>query len=91
MPYRIEIGFQVQVDDVGFALDDCVRDALDRPVRGLFRPVAIRARLEVSLEDRFQDEFERTLHHTIADGRNRKLADLPSPFGMPTFRGRWGR
>ena len=82
--YRwIQIGFQVQVDDEGFPLDDCVRDATDRCVRGLLRPVAVGPRLEISFEDRFQDEFDRTLYHPIADGRNRKLAHLSSLFRYP--------
>jgi hypothetical protein len=49
-------------------------------VRRLLRPVAVRPRLEVSFEDRFQDEFERTLDHAIADGRYRKLAHLATLF-----------
>ena len=80
MPYRVEIGLQVQIDDVGFPLDDCLRNALDRRVRGLLRPVAVGPRLEVSFEDWFQDEFERTLYHPIADGRNGKVAHLASLF-----------
>jgi hypothetical protein len=32
--------------------------------------------LEVGLEDRFQYELERPLHHPVADRRNRKDADL---------------
>src|SRR5262249_38292378 len=42
----------------------------------LLRPVAIRPWLEISFEDGFQDQFERTLDHSITDGRNRKVADL---------------
>src|SRR5262249_7451267 len=67
MPYRVEIGFQVQVDDVGFPMDDRLRHPLGRHVRGLLRPVAVGPRLEVGFENRFQDEFERTLDHPIAD------------------------
>src|SRR5262249_54179629 len=78
--WRAEVGFQVQIDDVGFPLDDSLRNALDRRVRGLLRPVAVGPRLEVSFEDGFQDEFECTLYHTVTDSRNRKLADLPSLF-----------
>src|SRR5262245_40133762 len=76
--WRAEIGFQVQIDDVGFPLDDGLRNALDRRVRRLLRPVAVRPRLEISFEDGVQDEFERTLYHAIADRRNRELAHLAS-------------
>jgi hypothetical protein len=67
MSHRIEIRSPVEVDDLGLALNDCLRAALDRRGRGLLRAVAIRPGLEVGFEDRFQDEFQRTLHHTIAD------------------------
>src|SRR5262249_47452124 len=83
--WRAEVGFQVQIDDVGFPLDDSLRNALDRRVRGLLRPVAVGPRLEVSFEDGFQDEFECTLYHTVTDSRNRKLADLPSLFRYSVY------
>src|SRR5262249_51993344 len=85
MSHRVEIRSQVEVDDVGLALNDRLRDALDRRVRGPLRPVAVGPRLEVSFEDRFQDEFERTLDHPIADGRNRKLAHLAAVFRDADF------
>jgi hypothetical protein len=50
--------------------------------------VAERSRLEVGLENRFQDEFERTLDHPVADARNRKLAYFTALFRISTFRGR---
>src|SRR5271166_90142 len=38
--------------------------------------VSKRPRLEVRLEDWLQDQLERALHHSVADSRNRKDADL---------------
>jgi hypothetical protein len=49
MPYRVEIGFQVQIDDVCLPLKDGFRNTSDRGMRGLSRPIAVRSRLEVSL------------------------------------------
>ena len=57
-----------------------------------FRSVSIRPRLEVSFEDRLQNELECPLDHTITDRRNRKNADfLPPSFGISFFRARMGR
>src|SRR5712672_394757 len=39
-------------------------------------PVSIRPRLKVSLEDRFENEQQRTLDHTVPDRRNREDADF---------------
>src|SRR5262245_237782 len=83
LPWRTEIGSQVEVDDVGLALNDCLSDAPDRRVGGLLRSVAKRPRLEVGLEDRFQNEFERTLDHSVADRRDGKLANLAALFRYP--------
>src|SRR5262245_34970991 len=80
LAWRTEIRSQVEIDDVGLAPDDCLRHALDRRVRGLLRAVAIRPRLEVGFEDRFQDEFQRPLHHAIANGRNREVTNLAPLF-----------
>src|SRR5260370_42499435 len=44
-----------------------------------FRSVSIRSRLEISFEDRVQDELEGSLDHTIADRGSRKDADFSAP------------
>src|SRR5580698_4493177 len=44
-----------------------------------FRSVSIRPRLEISFEDRLQNELECPLNHTIADSRNRQDADFLAP------------
>src|ERR1700730_11480520 len=43
-----------------------------------FRSVSIRSRLEVSFENRFQNELECLLDHAITDGRDREDPDLGS-------------
>src|SRR5215213_4004931 len=43
-------------------------------------PISKRSRLEVRLEDRFEYELERTLHHPIPDRRYRKNADFAPVF-----------
>ena len=47
-----------------------------RIVRRLLWTVPKRSRLEVRLEDGFQDELQRTLDHSVANRRNGKLADF---------------
>jgi hypothetical protein len=41
-----------------------------------FGTISERPWLEVRFEDRFQYQLERTLHHPVADSRNREDADL---------------
>src|SRR5437773_5994949 len=45
------------------------------------RPVDKRTRLEVSLEDGFQDELDGSLDHAVANARNTQDADLAPVFG----------
>ena len=66
----------------GFALINRLGHSVYRFMRCPFRSVSIRPRLEISFEDRFQDELECSLDHTIADRGNRKDAD----FGAPVLR-----
>src|ERR1019366_6495919 len=47
-----------------------------RLMRGPFRSVSVRPRLEISFEDRLQDELERSLDHAIPDSRYRQDADF---------------
>src|SRR5262245_8039986 len=44
------------------------------------RPVAKRPRLEVSLEDGFQDELHGSLAHAVANARDTENADLAAVF-----------
>ena len=58
MLHVVKVGAQIQIDDFGFLLDDRLRDSMDRFMGCSFRSVSIRSRLEVSFEDRFQNELE---------------------------------
>src|SRR5438045_2647577 len=86
----IEVGPQVNVDDSRLALHDCMGYPFHRLMRCPFWPVSKRTRLEISFEDRLQNELECPLDHTITDSRNRQDADfspilryllLPCPHG----------
>src|SRR5260370_32908803 len=74
MLYRIEIGAQIQVDDIGLVSQNRLRHALDRSRRRPLWPIAKRSRLEVRLEDRFQDQLQCSLDHSVTDRRNRQTA-----------------
>src|SRR5438874_11809143 len=50
-------------------------------------PISIRPRLEVRLEHRFEDELERTLHHSVPDRRDRQDADFAPVFRYLLFPG----
>ena len=56
---------------------------LDRGVRGPPRSIPKRPRLEVSLEDRLQNELQRSLDHAIADGGNGEGASCRPPSESP--------
>jgi hypothetical protein len=53
----IEVGAQVDVDDSRLALHNRLGHSVYRLMRCPLRSVSIRSRLEVSLEDRLQDEL----------------------------------
>src|SRR3954469_24408096 len=72
VPDIVKVGTQVEVEDARLPLDYCLSHSLDR-VMGFGR---ISKRLELRLEDRFEYELERALHHAVADCRNRKDADF---------------
>src|SRR5215212_3813800 len=80
MPNIVEIGTQIKVENARLPLDDCLSDPLDRVMSCPLGPISKRSRLEVRLEDRFEYELERTLHHPIPDRRDRKNADFAPVF-----------
>src|SRR5467141_4801356 len=49
-------------------------------MRCSFRSVSVRSRLEVRFENRFQNELECSLDHTITDGRDRESSDFSPVF-----------
>src|SRR3954471_1488825 len=74
MLHRIEIGAQIQVDDIGLVGQNRLRHALDCPRRRLLWPISKRSRLEVRFEDRFQDQLQCSLDHPVTNSRNRQMA-----------------
>ena len=61
---------------MGYNTHDSFRDSLHCVVGAPLRPVAIRPRLKISLEDRLHYQLERSLHHPVPDRRNPQHADL---------------
>src|SRR5690349_14593806 len=80
MPDIVKVGSQIKVEDPRLPLSYCFRHSLDRVVCCPLGPISIRPRLEVRLEHRFEDELERTLHHSVPDRRDRQDADFPPVF-----------
>src|SRR5260370_30097838 len=79
MLHVTEVGPQVQIDDTGFSPINRLCHSVYRLMRCPFYSVSIRPRLEISFEDRFQNELECPLDHAIADRGNREDADLSAP------------
>src|SRR6516162_5021596 len=75
MPDIVEKRAQIVVKNPSLVLNDCLRNSFHRLMRRPLGPVAIRPRLEVSLEDWLKDELERALRHAVPDGGNRQHAD----------------
>src|SRR5258708_5531666 len=75
----IEVGPQVNVNDSRLALHYRLSHPVHRLMSCPFRSVSVRPRLEISFEDRLQNELECPLNHTITDCRNRQNADLLAP------------
>src|ERR1700748_3193585 len=80
MPDIVKVGSQIKVEDPRLPLSYCFRHSLDRVVCCPLGPISIRPRLEVRLEHRFEDELERTLHHSVPDRRDRQDADFAPVF-----------
>src|SRR5215472_18354906 len=72
MPDIVEKGAQVKIKHPSLVVRNRVRDPRHRLMRRPLGPVAVRTRLEISLEDGLKDELERALNHAVANGRNRK-------------------
>jgi hypothetical protein len=76
MPDVVEGGAEVQVDHACLVASQRLRHEVDRGMRGPLRAIAVRPRLEIRLEERFQQQLESSLDHAVSDGRNRKDAHL---------------
>src|ERR1700756_2469569 len=81
VPDIVKVGSQVDVENARLPLDYCLSYPLDRVMCCPLGPISKRSRLEVRLEDRFEYEFERALHHPIPDRRYRKDADFAPILG----------
>src|SRR5260370_13624350 len=66
----IEVGPQVNVNDSRLALHYRLSHPVHRLMSCPFRSVSVRPRLEISFEDRLQNELECPLNHTITDCRD---------------------
>ena len=76
VPDIVKVGSQVKVEDARLPLDNCLGYSLDRVMCCPLGPISKRSRLEIRLEDRFEYELERALHHPVPDRRYRKDADF---------------
>src|SRR5215472_411427 len=76
VPDIVKIGSQVKIENARLPLDYSLSDSLDRVMGCPLGPISKRPRLEIRLEDRFEYELQRTLHHSVADSRNRENADF---------------
>src|SRR5258706_11191400 len=72
----VKVSAEIDVDDSGLLLDDCLGYAVHRFMCSSFGSISIRSRLKVSFEDRFQNELKGPLDHAVANRRNRKNADF---------------
>src|SRR5712691_3966366 len=79
VPDVVEVRAQVEVDDAGLVSDDGFGDAVNRRMRRPLWAIAKRARLEVRLEDGFQNELEGSLDHAVSNGRNREHPYFRAP------------
>ena len=80
MLHVVEVGPQVEVNDFGFLSNDRFSHSAHRFMRCSFRSVSVRSRLEIRFENRFQNELECSLDHTITDGRDRESSDFSPVF-----------
>src|SRR5215471_17592229 len=78
----LEVSPQIKIDDSSLPFHDRLVHLENRFLRCPLRSVSVRPRLEISFEDRLQDELEGSLDHTVTNGGNGKNADL----GAPVFR-----
>src|SRR5687767_5027865 len=68
----VKIGFEINIQDTRFVLNDRLGHALYRIMGGALRAVSIRPLLEIGFKDRLQDELESSLDHTVPNRRDRQ-------------------
>src|SRR3974390_2247354 len=90
VPDVVEVGPQVKVENPRLPLNYGFRHPLDRVMCCPLGPISKRSRLEVRLEDRFEYELERPLHHSVSDRGNGKDADFaPILWNFPPPHWEW--
>src|SRR5499433_4302890 len=91
MLHAVKVGTQIQIDDFGLHLHDPFGHTVDRFMCRTLRSLSVRSRLEVSFENRLQDELESSLDHAIPDRRDGENAYFCSPifrnFLLPDWHG----
>ena len=78
---RVEVGFDVGVDDPAHPLFERVLDGVECLVRAPLRAKSERILIEVRLEKRFEYQLRRHLHHSVAD-----VGDPQRPLPAPELR-----
>src|SRR5215467_4781521 len=91
MLHVVEIGFEIQIDDSRLLLDNRLGYPVYRLMCCPVRPVSIRPRLEISFEDRLQDELQRPLATRSRIAGIESTRTFPPSFGISFFRTRIGR
>ena len=92
VPNIVKVGAQINVEDPRLPPDYRLGNSLDRTMSCPLGTISKRSRLEIRLEDRFEYELERALHHSVADRWNREDADFAPVLVSPaSARGVAGR
>jgi hypothetical protein len=78
---RVEVGAEVDVEHLRVALGQGAGDVVHGLVRVLLRPEAVRARLEVRLEERLEHQDRGGLDHPVPDRRDAERPLAPTPLG----------
>src|SRR5215204_94269 len=77
---RVETRLDVSIDYPRVVTWRCgqLMNLSDRVLRPMPRPKAVRARLEIGLEDRLQDQFQGRLDDPVPDGRDAQPSQFPA-------------
>src|ERR1035438_7377089 len=86
----IEVGAEVDIDDSSLLFNDALGYPVHRLMRCPFRPVSIRPRLEISFEDRLQDELGRPPGpHDRGSPESKERGPFPRPSEFPSSVPAW--
>ena len=76
VPDRVEVTSQIDLDHGTHPPQETPSDFRQRLMGRALGAIPLRVGTEVRLEDRFQNQLQRPLHHTIADARNLEFSDF---------------